>query len=301
MDLIAFRVLAAVPKVIGAILIVLAILKYRRLLKRAAETNYESMQQSSLQEKGALFMLYLFLAGFIIGTVDTFFRIEDPMYLFISLIFLLGSLFIYLSIAAQEKLFLRLREKTMETMKTFVKAIDMKDSYTKGHSTHVFEIVSLIYEELDKPQKDEIEKPKLLDAALLHDIGKMGIKDEILNKPDGLTPEEWEVIKTHPLNGSRMLEDTCYFEIADWVLYHHERMDGKGYYGLSPDEIPIESKLIAVADTYSALRTDRVYRRKKTHAEAVAIMEEAAGAQLDTAIVERFLQVDEGSLERLRY
>jgi HD-GYP domain-containing protein (c-di-GMP phosphodiesterase class II) len=123
--------------------------------------------------------------------------------------------------------------------------------------------VSLLYDELDNSVKERISKPKLLDAALLHDIGKISIEDDILKRTGALSEQEFEEMKKHPLNGKKTLGNTCYDEIGDWALFHHERVDGNGYYNLAPEDIPFESKLIAVADTYSASCMDRVYRAKK--------------------------------------
>ncbi|MDL2238325.1 HD domain-containing protein [Christensenellaceae bacterium OttesenSCG-928-K19] len=293
------RLFATIPMLIGAVIMVLTIRKYHSFVKYFIEETYEKRHSGNATEKAALTLLYLFLAGFVVGIADTLIRGVEPMYFFIAIIFLLGALFVFFSVRTQMAMAKRLREKTLETMKAFVNAIDMKDAYTKGHSEHVYRLVDLLYESLDSRAKNLINKAKLLDAAMLHDIGKISIKDEILNKTGKLDNHEWEEIKTHPFNGKKMLEDSCYKEIGDWVLYHHERMDGHGYYGLEAKKIPIESKLIAIADTYSALCTDRVYRKKMTHEQAAEIMMEAAGTQLDSSLVKIFLSIDKESLLRI--
>lgn len=296
MDSYYIRFFATIPIVIGAIFIALSIVRYRRMIAYNRQSTYESQTNKWLSERVALLFLYLFFAGFIVGAVDTVVRGVEPMYFFITVIFLLGAIFVFASIYAQEQLILRLREKTMETMKAFVNAIDMKDSYTKGHSQHVYEIIDLFYDRLDSVTQGKISKPKLIDAAMLHDIGKISISDKILNKNGALSDEEWLIIKTHPSNGQKMLAETCYSEIGDWVLYHHERIDGKGYYGLPGDDIPLESRMIAIADTYSALRTDRSYRLKKSHDEAIEIILDASGTQFDEGLVRTFLTIDRESL-----
>lgn len=134
---------------------------------------------------------------------------------------------------------------------------------------------------------------------MLHDCGEISIKDEILNKAGPLAAEDWASIKTHPLVGQKMLDDTCFREISSWVLYHHERMDGKGYYGLPGPDIPVEARLIAIADTYSALSTNRVYRRRLSHGDAVKIMRQVAGTQLDAGLLECFLKIDPPALAEL--
>lgn len=104
----------------------------------------------------------------------------------------------------------------------------------------------------------------------------------------------------HPKEGKKLLEGTLFDDLGDWILYHHERMDGKGYYGLSADDIPLESRIIAVADTFSALRTYRAYRPAKSIDEAVDIIRNAAGTQLDAGIVETFLSLGKDALENLQ-
>lgn len=223
----------------------------------------------------------------------------EPIFTFVVVIFFFGSFFIFSAVKSQIAMAARLRGKTLEVMRTFVNAIDMKDSYTKGHSEHIYKIVGLLHDKLPEELRQRINKPKLQDAAMLHDCGKISVKDEILNKVGPLTPEDWASIKTHPLVGQKMLDDTCFREISSWVLYHHERMDGKGYYGLPGADIPIEARMIAIADTYSALSTNRVYRRRLLHEDAVNIMRQAAGTQLDAELLECFLKIDPLALAKL--
>lgn len=296
MDYKYLQFLATTPMLIGMLVMIFTIRAYHNFIEYVVEETYEKQHRGTISEKTALFLLYLFLLGFLVGIVDTLTRGVEPMYFFITLIFLLGALFAHFSVRTQMVMAKRLREKTLETMRAFVNAIDMKDAYTKGHSEHVYGLVNLLYESLDTTMKNSINKSKLLDAAILHDIGKISIKDEVLNKAGKLDDREMEIIKTHPSNGKKMLEDSCYKEIADWVLYHHERIDGNGYYGLSAEEIPIEAKIIAIADTYSALCTDRVYRKGMEHEQAIEIMRKAAGTQLDTTLLKYFFSIDVAAL-----
>jgi HD-GYP domain-containing protein (c-di-GMP phosphodiesterase class II) len=141
---------------------------------------------------------------------------------------------------------------------------------------------------------------KLLDAAMLHDIGKINISAEIFSKQDRLSPEEWEIIKSHPRRGKEMLDETIFREISDWIKYHHERVDGNGYYGMSADTIPLESKIIALADTYSALCSDRAYRKRLNHEDAMEIIRRDTGKYFDRKLAERFVQLDKETLERLQ-
>lgn len=278
---------------------VLSTIRYHKLVIYNREETYATQSNHRATQWVSLFLMYLFIAGYIVGLVDTARRQVEPIYAFVAVIFFLGGIFIFFAINTQNQMAVTLREKTRETMKTFVNAIDMKDAYTKGHSTHVYAVVKLLFECLPDSEKRSMNRLKLLDAALLHDIGKISIDDEILNNPGQLSRQDWDIIKTHPRNGKKMLDDTCYREISDWVLLHHERMDGTGYYGTQKEDIPIEARIIAIADMYCALCTDRVYRGRKKHDDAIRIMLEAAGTQLDEALVNVFLKIDRQKLEKI--
>ncbi len=133
-------------------------------------------------------------------------------------------------------------------------------------------------------------------AGELHDVGKVGVADEILRKPERLTQEEWKQVMRHPQIGADLLVSSNLDDIAEWVLAHHERMDASGYpHGATNTEIPLESRIIAVTDAYDAMRTDRVYKRGCTHEEAAAELRGCAGSQFDPEVVEAFL----GGLERI--
>lgn len=273
--------------------------RYHRLYRRKRQIIYAADSRSSLMDRVCLVLLYLFIFGYGVGFADNFTRDVEPIYTFVIFIFFFGSIFVHAMVESQIAYIALLNNKNRELMKTFVNAIDMKDAYTKGHSQHVYEIIDLFYEELSEDHKKSISKPKLLDAALLHDCGKLGIKDELLNKVGLLNEEDWAIIKTHPERGKAMLDDTGYREISDWVLYHHERMDGRGYYCLPGSEIPLEARILTIADTYSALSTDRVYRTKVSHDHAIDIMLASVGTQLDGTLMECFLRIAREDLEAL--
>ncbi|MDL2274232.1 HD-GYP domain-containing protein [Oscillospiraceae bacterium OttesenSCG-928-G22] len=178
----------------------------------------------------------------------------------------------------------------------FSNIIGARDEYTQGHSHHV----AVIAEAIAKLVAPHLDIPRLVQAALLHDIGKIFVPEAILNKEGPLSNEEWEIMRRHPEEGMRLLRGSAFECMCDAILYHHERMDGKGYYRLPGEVIPLEARIIAVADTFSALRTYRAYRPAKSIRETVAIMREAAGTQLDTAIVTAFLSLDVATLENLQ-
>ncbi len=187
-----------------------------------------------------------------------------------------------------------LREKT-EKMHThilmaLVGALDLKDPYTKGHSLHVAEASIHLGKQLGLTDE---ELSKLYMAAILHDIGKISIPDKILGKPGRLTDEEYEIIKSHPVMGYKLLESIEGMEeISKIILYHHERCDGKGYpEGLTCDQIPMLSKIIAIADAFDAMVNRRVYRKALSLQQATAEIQKNLGTQFDTYIGRKFLEI----------
>ena len=184
-------------------------------------------------------------------------------------------------------------------IQNFVNSIEEKDLYTQGHSHHVHVIANTVFDSLPAQYKEKINRETLSKAALLHDVGKVFTPDHILNKEGKLDANEWDIMRQHPANGKVLLDNAGCAEIGDWILYHHERMDGRGYYGLQGAHIPLESRIIAVADTFSALRTYRIYRPAKSLEETLRLMRASAGTQLDADLVACFLSVDAESIAAL--
>jgi HD-GYP domain-containing protein (c-di-GMP phosphodiesterase class II) len=139
--------------------------------------------------------------------------------------------------------------------------------------------------------KQDIEQLTLI--SNLHDIGKIAIDDKILNKPGKLTEEEWRVMKRHPETGYRILASSPdYIEIAEDILSHHEKYDGTGYpRGLKGEKIPIRARIIAIADAYDAMTSDRPYRKKLDHAVAIQELIDNKGSQFDPKLVDIFLAI----------
>lgn len=248
-----------------------------------------------------LLMLFFFICYI---AVDIIFIVADSVSmtnLLIAFVFVFGAIFVYTMITMLKRMSTTISEKTGEIIKTLVNAVEAKDQYTQGHSVHVANVVELIYNYLPEQTKNKINKARLMDAAILHDIGKIGIPDSVLNKPGKLTPEERHLIEQHPIMGKKILEPTSYQLIGEIVLYHHERIDGKGYLNMPADKIPLESRIIAVADTFSALCTDRTYRHKKSYEEAVQIIQDIAGTQLDAEIVKIFFTIPKKEFEKCAF
>jgi len=189
-------------------------------------------------------------------------------------------------------LYENLHENLFSTLYAFVETIEARDPYTKQHSARVTDYAVKIAEIAGCAQ-EEIETLNI--SGNLHDIGKIGIPDNILLKPGRLTDHEFEIIKRHPSIGGNILG---HFEMwsreQEVVKYHHERWDGKGYPdGLKGEEIPFLSRIISVADVYDALTSDRSYRKKLPEQTAAGMIRENSGLQFDPKIVEAFLEIYE--------
>src|SRR5579864_7184767 len=181
----------------------------------------------------------------------------------------------------------RFQQQTLAMATSLISLIDLRDRYTGGHSARVANYVRGIAVEMCLPD-DETET--MVFAASLHDIGKIGVPDQILLKPGRLDDEEFGWIRKHPEWGWMAIRNVNGFqEAALLVLHHHERLDGGGYPArLRGTEIPLGSRLITVADSYDALTTNRPYRSSRTHAEAVAELIRCSGTQFDAQVLNAF-------------
>ena len=186
------------------------------------------------------------------------------------------------------------REKLYQAYVEFVgslaSALDARDCYTAGHSRRVSEISCAVGQAVNM-SKEDVDEIRI--GALLHDIGKIGISDIVLQKPGPLTSEEFDVIKLHPTIGRKILEGVHGFQVyLPTVELHHEDWDGSGYpHSLLGEQTPLAARIVHVADAYDAMTSDRPYRRGMKHEKAVRIIEENAGTQFDPGIVPVFLQI----------
>lgn len=187
-----------------------------------------------------------------------------------------------------------------QSIMTFTSFIDAKDSYTRNHSVRV----AIYAKEIGRRMGlDEDELQNLYYGTLLHDVGKIGIPDEILTNEGQLTPEEFEIIKTHPLKGVEMLKNfTEIPNISDCAHYHHERYDGKGYpEGFSREQIPLFARIASVADSYDVMSLDRKYKKAMSHDEIEEELLANSGTQFDPKIVPFIIDMmNDGFTDKVR-
>ena len=223
---------------------------------------------------------------------------EETWFLIVSGLVLLAVLALIVRFYVQRKT-RKLEKKQKETMalvggitEALAKVIDMKDRYTNGHSFRVAKYTTMLARELGC---DEETVEKYYRIALLHDIGKIGVPAEVLNKPGKLTDEEFEIIKSHTSQGYEALKEISIMpELAIGAQAHHERPDGRGYPNhLKGDEIPRVAQIIAVADCFDAMYSNRPYRSRMNFDKVVSIIKEVSGTQLSPDVVEAFLRLAE--------
>ncbi len=179
-------------------------------------------------------------------------------------------------------------EDSRNVIYSLARAIEARDAYTEGHTERVAEYAVALGRTLDLSETDLqwVEQ-----GAILHDVGKIGIRDSILNKPGPLTPEEYEQMKTHSALGEHICKSLkSLAPILDIIRHHQERIDGKGYPdGLTGDRMSVGARIVALVDAYDAMTSDRPYRKRLERAEAVRRLREGAGTQWDARMVEAFI------------
>lgn len=278
--------------IIGSIIMVGNIIAYVRFIRTSTDVMLSGKRGEPIWEKIGLALLVFFLLGYL-GVA--FFG--EPDILMAGILFF-GAVFVSLALVLLYHLVDTLKDRSLEITETLIGVIEARDPNLNGHSRNVQMLSMCLYKHLPASMKEGISPVSFEYAALLHDVGKLGVPESILNKPGKLDPEEWEVMKQHPKIAMYLLKSLPSFdEIKDWILYHHERMDGKGYYGLPGDDIPMAARIIAVCDTYSAITMRRSYKDMRTHEEAVEIIEDVAGSQLDADLVLIFTTIPKEELQ----
>jgi putative nucleotidyltransferase with HDIG domain len=188
------------------------------------------------------------------------------------------------------ELYTKMRKVYLDTIRALAAAIDAKDPYTKGHSERVAQIAVLLAQELDLSDRDS---ENIEYTALLHDIGKIGIDDRILGKSSKLSNEEFKKIKEHPIVGAKIIEPVDFLKNSYKTIYHHhEKYNGGGYPdGLKEKDIPLCARIIAVADAYDAMGSDRPYRKKLSKEKILKEFIEQSGKQFDPQIVNALMLI----------
>lgn len=195
---------------------------------------------------------------------------------------------------ALQRAHLDLQEAYDKTIEGWVVALDLRDRETEGHTQRVTEMTVRLARRLGCTEEEIIHIRR---GALLHDMGKMGIPDEILQKPGPLTDDEWKVMRKHPLYAYQMLSPISYLNQALIIpYYHHERWDGSGYpHGLKGEEIPLFARFFCVVDVWDALSSDRPYRKRMHPKDVVDYLKKESGRLFDPHIIEKFLPMVETS------
>jgi response regulator RpfG family c-di-GMP phosphodiesterase len=187
---------------------------------------------------------------------------------------------------------LTLEEMFQQTVAGFAQALEESDLYTRGHSERVATYAEIIARGLTLP---DAEVQVIVQSGVMHDVGKIGVRYDMLNKPGKLTPEEVQVFRQHPEKGKRILAPVpCMHALIDGCWCHHEYFDGSGYpRGLSGQNIPLVGRIVAIGDAYDAMTSDRAYRRALPHDVAVGEIERCAGTQFDPEVAEAFVKLIE--------
>ena len=277
----------------GAVLMVWNVCRFFQFMKNTQDVLSSDSTVDMRWENIAFLLLVFFLGAYV------FVGISSHADLLTALILFFGSVFVAIVRTLLVHLLNTTKERSIDVAEVLVGVIDARDPNLNGHSRYVQEVTMLFYRYLPAGMKKEINPVSLEYAALMHDVGKLGVPESILNKPAKLDDEEWKVMRNHPRTGVKILRPLHSFEnIFPWIEYHHERPDGQGYYGLKGDEIPLAARIISIADTYSAITMRRSYKAPRTHEEAVQILREVAGTQLDQNLVNIFLTIPKEELER---
>ncbi len=189
-----------------------------------------------------------------------------------------------------EQMSFQLQDSYLETIAALVTALEQKDRYTQGHSLRVSNLAVLIGQEMNLPE-EELNKLRL--AAVLHDVGKIAIPEAILNKPEALTRTEYEIVKLHPQKSAEIIKGISVLQpIIPIVKHHHERPDGCGYpSGLTLRDIPLLTQILAVADAWDAMTSDRPYRKAMSVEQALQVMKENRGTQFSAQVVNALLNI----------
>lgn len=267
----------------GIVIMATNIYRFYRYVKGSKDVFSAGSKKKGVWEYAALSLLIFFFIGYILVAI-----LGKPDLVIAGILFG-GSIFVALVLSLLFYLTATIKENALNIAETLISVVDARDPNLRGHSRYVQNVTMALYDHLPQEKKEGINRVSLEFGALMHDVGKLGIPEEILNKPGPLDDQEWAIMKNHPRLSRKIMQPLKSLqEILPWVEFHHERIDGKGYYGLKEQDIPYASKIIAVADTYSAITMKRSYKPSRSYEEAIEVMKEASGTQLDKELMEVF-------------
>ncbi len=276
----------------GALLMQWNIIRYAFFLSGMSDVISAGDKKSTALRAVGLVLLIFFLLGYVFTAL---FGSPDLM---MGGILFGGSIFVWIVLNIMFNLTDVVKNRTLEISEMLIGVIEARDPNLSGHSVYVRNLTKLLYKHLPFSLKAKINPVSIEYAALMHDVGKLAVPEAIMNKPASLDEDEWKIMKTHPDAGVKMLAPIKTFDvIMPWIKYHHERIDGKGYYGLKAQEIPLEAKIICIADSYSAITMRRAYKDAKSYDEAIAILKDCAGFQFDTQLVDIFASIPRNEVE----
>lgn len=277
----------------GALLMIWNIYRFFRFMQSTQDVLSADSVRDMRWENLAFLLLLFFLGAYV------YVGVFAAPHLVTAFILFFGSVFVAIVVTLMNHLLNTAKERSIDIAEVLVGVIDARDPNLNGHSRYVQNVTMLFYRYLPGNMKREVNPVSLEYAALMHDVGKLGVPEAILNKPAKLDEDEWRIMRNHPRAGVKILKPLHSFaNIFPWIEFHHERPDGKGYYGLKEKEIPLAARIIAIADTYSAITMRRSYKAPRTHEEAIQIIREVAGTQLDKDLVNVFVTIPKNELEK---
>ena len=275
----------------GALLMVVNIARFIKFIRGSRDVLSSGVRTDQIWEGISLILLIFFLVGYITVALT---KSADLM---LAGILFGGSIFVAIILTLIFRLVTTVKENCLNIAETLISVVDARDPNLRGHSQYVQNVTMLLYQYLPAHMRVGINPLSLKFAALMHDIGKLGIPEEILNKPAPLTDDEWKIMRNHPRIGTQILEPLNSFrEILPWIEYHHERLDGNGYYKIPPEELNTATRMIALADTYCAITMRRSYKNPRTYEDAVSVFKKVSGTQLDPVLIDIFLTIPKEAL-----
>ena len=278
---------------LGIVIMITNIFRYIRFLLSLRDVLSSGRGKDFVWKILALILLIFFLCGYIFICI-----FSKPDLMMASVLFG-GSIFVSIILTLLFQLIFTIKANTLSMTETLIGMIESRDPNLNGHSLYVQNLTVLFYKYLPAEIRKAINPVSLEYAALMHDVGKLGIPEKILNKPGKLDDEEWKLMREHPNLGVKFMAPMHSFSnIMSWILYHHERIDGKGYYNLPGEKIPLPARIISICDTYSAITMRRSYKEPMTHETAMKIINEVSGTQLDSDLVKIFNTIPKSELAK---